>query len=110
VWIERVGCGVGVEATKLRLKLGNYLSKYDQMVQYGRGVSYSKGWPKLPDSEATIRKGKISWVYVGSCSEESILHWYETELGYWQELRPGEYRSSDGDGCDCFDFKEVSDG
>ena len=108
VWIERVGAGVGVEAAKLRSKLAHYLAKYDQMVLYGRGISYSKSWPKLPDSIAAVRRGRIYWTFVGNCSEESILHWYEAELGHWRELFPGEWGKSEGDGCRCFDFVESS--
>jgi hypothetical protein len=107
-WVERVGVGIGVEAAKSRLKLGNYIAKFDQMVLSGRGVSYSKGWPKLPDSVCSPRQGEIHWEFVGSMTEGSILHWYETELGHWIEFTPGEWVSPDAECCNCFDFKDSS--
>jgi hypothetical protein len=89
-------------------KVGNYLAKWDQMVLSGRGVSYSKGWPKLPDPVKVKRIGRIRWGFVGSLSEESILHWYEAELGHWHEVVPGEWCSSDGEVCHCFDYVDSS--
>lgn len=103
-WVERVGAEIGVEAAKSRRKVGNYLAKWDQMVLSGRGVSYSKGWPKLPDPVKVERIGRIRWGFVGSFSEESILHWYEAELGHWHEVVPGEWCSADGEDCHCFDY------
>lgn len=120
VWITRVGASVGSEVAKVqgsgcvvlespesgRRRLGNYIAKWDQMVLRGRGVSYSKGWPKLPDSQRSARKGNIQWEWFGNLTEETILHWYETQLGHWYETMVGESCSSDGEECDCFVFKE----
>lgn len=108
VWVERVGAGIGVEAAKSKVKVGNYLAKYDQMVLTGRGVSYSKGWPKLPDLIKSPRQGRIWWWFVGNLSEESRLHWYEVELGHWREVVPGEWCNAEGEDCHCFEFKNTS--
>jgi len=105
MWIERVGCGIGNEAAKASYRIGKYFAKYDQMVLTGRGVSYSKGFPQLPHDAKVPRRGEIDWQFVGSYSAEGILHWYETELGHWEELTMGEYRSFDGEKCDCFEFQ-----
>jgi hypothetical protein len=123
VWIERVGAGVGAEVSKAngigslvetpeagRRRLGNYVAKWDQMVLTGRGVSYSKGWPKLRDSIRSPRRGHIQWEWFGNLTEESILHWYETELGHWYETSPGEWCSADGEECQCFEFLEEGVG
>lgn len=104
VHIERVGAGIGVEAAKSRYKMGLYLAKYDQMVLSGRGVSYSKGFPKLPHEAHTPRRGEIDWQFVGNFSQEGIMHWYDTEMGNWEQLSIGEYCHADGEACDCFEF------
>ena len=52
---------MGVEAAKSREELAGYLGKWEQMVMTGRGVAYSKGWPKLPENPFLGRKGAISW-------------------------------------------------
>lgn len=105
MWIERVGAGIGVEAAKSREKIGNYVSKWDQMEVYGRGVSFSKGWPKLPKPASVPRRGEIAWQFVGGVSEEGKLHWYDSELGHWKEVTPGEWASADPEPCDCFGLK-----
>lgn len=55
-WVQRVGGGVAVEAAKSREGIGGYLGKWEQMVRTGKGVTYSKGWPKLPDNVADPRR------------------------------------------------------
>ena len=102
-WIERVGAGIGVEAAKAREGIGGYLGKWEQMVENGRGVAYSKGWPKLPDNPCAERRGEISWQWVGELSQESAIFWYEREMGYWQEVSPGEYGFVAGENCGCFE-------
>jgi hypothetical protein len=104
-WVERVGAEVGVEAAKSRQKIGNYIAKWDQAVVYGRGVGYSKGWPQLPKEVHAPRRGQIAWNFVGGVSQEGILHWYDTELGNWQEVLPGEWKTTEPELCDCFEFK-----
>ena len=103
VWVKAVGAEVGVEAAKSREDIGGYLGKLEQMVKEGRGVSYSKGWPKLPQNPVAGRAGKISWVWVGELSNEHTMFEYELDFGDWVEVAPGEYRSSQGESCSCFD-------
>jgi hypothetical protein len=103
-WIERVGAGIGVEAAKSRNKVANYFAKFEQQVKSGRGVAYSKGWSKLPDNPVKVeRKGEIAWIYRDALWDDSINFGDELRLGYWQEVRPGEYGFCLGEDCDCFD-------
>jgi len=102
--IYRVGRGIGDEAAKARQEIGDYTSKLYQMVMYGRGVAYSRGWPKLPEAPFGGRKGDISWHWAGDLTEEAVLFWYERELGYSYEVSPGEWKSSDPEVCDCFEL------
>jgi len=107
VWIERVGYGVGKEVAKLNEKLGNYMAKFEQAVEEGRGINYSRGWPKLPDNPMK-RKGKISWRWVGNLTPEAAIFEGELKVGYWREVFPGEYAFSCGERCDCFDVMARS--
>ncbi len=109
VWIERVGKGIGHEAAKDRDRIGAYVAKWDQMVKNGRGVTYSKGWPKLPDRPSMERRGKIAWHWVGEFDPEDIMFEYERSLGHWVEARAGEYASPYGEECDCFEVKVPED-
>jgi hypothetical protein len=104
VWIERVGVGIGVEAAKSRNRVAKYFSKFEQQVKTGRGVAYSHGWSKLPDNAVkTERKGEIRWIYRDAWWDDSINFKDEISLGYWQEVRPGEYGFCLGEDCDCFE-------
>lgn len=103
VWVQRVGGGVGVEAAKAREGIGGYLGKWEQMVESGRGVAYSKGWPKLPETPFAGRCGEVSWRWVDNLTQEGTMFWYERELGYWREVEPGEWRDAWGEECNCFD-------
>jgi len=93
MWVKRVrddGSGdIGKEAAKSYSPeaLGSYLSKLEQVVpeEWGRRVSYSKGWPKL-DSEPWERKGKIKWRHeweLGPGVRASFE--YSRSLGWWRE-------------------------
>jgi len=105
VWIERVGYGISKEVTKTSKKLANYLAKYEQQVKEGRGINYSKGWPKLPDNPMEVRrKGKITWHYVSRVSDEYVNFIGELKAGYWYEVAPDEYARIDEGDCDCFDI------
>jgi hypothetical protein len=128
VWIERVGAGIGVEAAKSREKVSNYFSKLEQMVDEGKSACYSKGFPKLPDTVKAKRVGDIVWLTGWSKGVDRSLFKlhgsgdtiedlffrdfvnfeYERDLGYWTEVRPGEYKSHDED-CDCFELVDYSD-
>ena len=104
-WIKWVGGGVGVEAAKAREGIGGYLSKWEQMVQVGRGAAYSKGWPKLPENDFEGRRGVITWRWVGELSDEGrIFRDWDLALGYWAEVAPGEYKWCLGEDCDCFEL------
>lgn len=107
VWIERIEAGIGVEVTKIRGKIGNYLAKFDQMVMSGRGVNYSKGWPKPPGREKIKRKGDIKWEYISNDDESYKDFENELALGWWVEVLPGtgEFKKRGDECCDC--FKEV---
>ena len=105
VWIQRVGAGIGHEVAKDRKRIGNYVAKWDQMVLQGRGVTYSKGWSKLPSDPRVQREGDIDWRWVGSKSFEDTIFNYEREHGHWLELGPGEYGSAYGEECECFKLK-----
>jgi len=110
VWIKRVGAGIGHEAAKDRQKHANYIAKWDQMVLEGRGVTYSKGWPKLPKVTKRDRVGEVSWGWIGRFDPQELLLRYEIDLGHWVELSPCEYASAYGEDCDCFEYKAFQPG
>jgi len=93
MWVKRIrddGSGsVGKEAAKSYSPeaLGSYLSKLEQVVpaEWGRRVSYSKGWPKL-DSEPWERKGEIKWRHEWEL-EPGLMASFEhsRSLGWWRE-------------------------
>lgn len=106
VWIKRVGAGIGQEAAKSRQATGTYFAKFEQMVPTGRAATYSKCWPKLPETANCPRQGEIHFV-----REE---HWYpwqqppaliaqDVQLHLWEETLPGEYRNRQHITCNCFD-------
>ena len=102
-WIERVGAEIGVEAAKSRNSIGGYLGKLEQMVMNGKGVTYSKGWPKLPSKPQEQRKGKITWHRYSDMDGLPIIFNYEREQGLWKQVAPGEFKFSFGEECDCFE-------
>jgi len=87
----------------LNEKLGNYMAKFEQAVEEGRGINYSRGWPKLPDNPMK-RKGKIKWRWVGNLTPEADIFEGELAVGLWREVAPGEYASCFDEKCDCFDI------
>jgi len=86
--------------------LGKYLAKLKQSVpeDWGRRVSYSKQWPKLPDG--CKRLGVISWAQEWKLkSSELAAFEFAKERGWWQEVRVGEWVSVlSPPSCDCFDL------
>ncbi len=105
IWIKRVGEGVGQEAAKSREGVGAYFAKWEQMVKEGRAATYSKGWPKLPETDAPTRHGHITyeqdwqrppWAIIPALDPNDI------QLHLWQETRENEYRSVHTPWCDCF--------
>lgn len=104
-WVKRVGRGLGSLARASRYKCALYFGKYDQMVPSGKGITYSKGWPKKPRNHGE-RLGLIKWEFVGNVSELGILHWLEHEMGHWQEVAFNEYAANPGpELCECFAFR-----
>jgi len=87
--------------------LAGYLSKLEQAVpeEWGRRVSYSKKWPKLPKSQ---RKGKIRWRCEFEIEPVEIeMFEHELNLGWWKEVRDGEWQGLlYFHECDCFDLVE----
>ena len=104
VWIERVGGGIGVELTKQRVRLGNYMAKFEQQVREGRGITYSKGWPRVPENPLE-RVGRIEWVYIMPEYPEAGEMERNIECGVFEEISPGEYSICGlGEFCDCFQY------
>jgi len=94
MWVNRIrddGSGsIGKEAAKSYSPeaLGSYLSKLEQSVPYewGRRVSYSKGWPKL-DSNPWERKGEISWRHEWELAPHEIAGFeHSRSLGWWRPI------------------------
>jgi len=110
LWVEWVQDDktMGREAAKSYSpeSLGKYLSKLEQAVpaDWGRRVSYSKGWPKLP--EGGWRQGGISWRHEWELSSYEIaLFEHERSLGWWHEISIGEWSPLlESHGCHCFDM------
>jgi len=102
VWIERVGQEVGAEAAKTNNAIGGYLAKWEQMVMSGRGQTYSRGWPKLPDHPLEPRQGHLAWERIPATDSRAAIIGYEIELGHLFEVAPGEYASVYGERCTCF--------
>jgi hypothetical protein len=104
VWVEKVEGGIGGEVSKLRYKLGNYMAKFEQQVQEGRGINYSHGWPRLPE-DPYRRLGRITWTWMDPMYDETEIFEEDVEVGLWGEILPGEYaRCAEHELCDCFDF------
>ena len=82
--------------------LSGYLSKLEQAVPTDRRVSYSKGWPKMPDKEKNPHK--IRWSQVSF--EEQLAAWHLLRSGALREVVPGEYRITpaytESQDCSCF--------
>jgi len=92
---------IGAEAAK---SLGGYLSKLEQAVPEDRRVSFSKGWPPLP--EHARRKGRIMCYPPSADNLEDFLG--RLESGGMVEIAPGEYTYPGGghSGCNCFQFED----
>lgn len=107
IWIKRVGAGIGQEAAKSREDAAYYFAKWEQMVKTGRAANYSKGWPKLPDTDAPLRRGHIiyeqeqqrpSWMSPPELDPNDI------QLRLWTETHEHEWQSRLMPRCDCFDY------
>jgi hypothetical protein len=105
VWIERIDATIAPELTKSYQKLGNYMAKFEQMVREGRGICYSKNWPKLPEINKTHRLGHVLWFYKPDDSDDALEFEQDRKLGFWQEILPGEFSiCGDTEECHCFDL------
>lgn len=104
LWVERVDQAITTELTKSYAKLANYMAKFDQMVLTGRGICYSKGWPKLPEVNRYHRKGHILWFYRPDGDIDTDELEQDIKFGFWQETLPGEYAILAQDDCDCFEL------
>jgi len=94
--------------------LGKYLSKLKQSVpeEWGRRVSFSQKWPKLP--KEAKRKGSIVWQQEWCLRPSELAEFeFEKERGWWHEIRIGEWVSvlrSPAPSCDCFDLVKLEEG
>lgn len=101
VWVERVNGGqaMGREVAKPGSpdSLARYLAKVDQAVDEGRRVSYSEGWPVLPEPPKLERKGEV--VYRPLTTKEDFADldaMFEINAsGGLVEGLPGEYHYRD---------------
>lgn len=98
--------GMGHEAAKshAHYDLGTYVTKLSQVVpeEWGRRVSFSKGWPKLPSS-GLPRRGSIRWEFAKEMSRR-VFELSEREM---IEVLPGECAYRD-ENCDCFEVVSPS--
>jgi len=95
MWVFRIrdDGSIGKEAAKSYSPeaLGSYLSKLEQSVpnEWGRRVSYSKGWPKL-DSDPWERKGIINWRHEWELKPSELAAFeFEKERGWWLPVYVG---------------------
>jgi len=116
VWVEwvRDDQAIGRETAKAYSpeSLGKYLSKLKQSVpqEWGRRVSFSQKWPKLP--KECKRRGSITWVQEWALKPSELAAFeFEKERGWWQEVRIGEWSSTlHPPSCDCFDLVVPEEG
>jgi len=93
--------------------LSSYMGKLKQSVpeEWGRRVSYSKKWPKLP--KTCRRLGEILWVREWEI-KPSVLAAFEYEKlgGWYTEVAVGEWVSilRPPPKCDCFDLVVPEEG
>ena len=105
VWIKRVGAGIGQEAAKSREAVARYFAKWEQMVRTGRAATYSKRWPKLPETDLPVRKGSITYEQEWerpSWKAPPALDPNDIQLRLWHETHEHEYRWVHTPWCDCF--------
>lgn len=107
-YIELVRRDIGSEAAKSS-PLAEYLGKLDQMVVEGRGVSYSRGWPKLHDTDKVGRMGEIRWRRLNRSDSEIDDFELDRSACAWKEVYSGEFAREAGEKCDCFSFTRRAD-
>jgi len=96
--------------------LGSYMAKLEQMVtaEWGRAVSFSKGWPKIERFDEPERIGEIKWDPEWKLGPGDLAR-FQVALanGWWEETTrgSGEFVSGiDPELCDCFEYKEIDYG
>lgn len=87
--------------------LSSYMGKLKQSVpeEWGRRVSYSRKWPKLP--KVCKRLGEILWVHEWEIKSSALaIFEYEKSAGWYTEVAIGEWVSllRPPPKCDCFDL------
>ena len=86
--------------------LGKYMAKLKQSVpeEWGRRVSYSNKWPKLPKGK---RLGVIRWAHEWQMEPVEFRTFeFENDRGWWREVSVGEWACYYQPVCDCFDYVE----
>jgi len=117
MWVARVkdSESIGRETAKSYSleSLGKYLAKLEQSVpeEWGRRVSFSRGWPKLP-KEPIQRKGEIVWRQEWELERVDVARFQvEKEHGWWREVSVGEWQPLlMPHDCYCFDLVVPDDG
>jgi len=97
---------MGAEAAKTYSPeaLGGYLSKLYQAVpeEWGRRVSFSKNWPKLPESTSESQ-GDIVWTPALQLPMDILIGFLdEVSDGEWFQVAPGRWAGPER--CNCFDL------
>ena len=92
------------------------MAKLEQMVtaEWGRAVSYSRGWPKIERFDEPERIGDIKWVPEWLLGAGDLARFQVAIAnGWWEETTKGsgEFVSSiDPELCECFEYKEIDYG
>ena len=96
--------------------LGSYMAKLEQMLtaEWGRAVSFSKGWPKIEPFDEPERIGDIKWDPEWVLGPGELARFQVAIAnGWWEETAKGsgEFVSAiDPELCDCFEYKEIDYG
>ena len=117
MWVEWVNDDepIGVETTKAYTpeSLGGYLIKLEQSVpeEWGRRVSYSRGWPKVPPEPELVRSGEIKWVRQWEMPPGELDEFLHDQIaGLWKEYSRGEWvpiGHKPNSDCICFEWVDA---
>jgi len=113
VWIKRVGAGIGQEAAKSREKCGNYFSKWEQMVPTRKAATYSKDWPKLPETPFPERIGEIKYYherFLPSGENPPAVFPDDYAIRLWHQPRLFEFCDPEEPWCNCFNLRPEATG
>ena len=81
--------------------------------EWGRRVSFSKNWPKVPPEPAVVRAGAIAWLQEWEMPAGMLANFIrEKEDDQWREITRGEWEHVFGRGvsCVCFDWVDAPTG